>query len=226
MRQEGLKTQTLSRKELWEREIKWWGSENKIKDHWDMYKQLKHSYIHVDICESPEKITSKITPEEHSVIWWSNAFHTVNAQYVRGLQGVKDCYNNWISQIIEKNPNIWILGKDYLDRPVEGSQIKDYVINQSKTKIIFDNDWLKKLKFVEHTDEDLVNKCSAIAVKSASGGVFDFYRGGQDFDPFEAPEEYKYTKLYETLPEVKSSLTLLNLKQVELEYTNNLLVKL
>ena len=74
---------------------------------------------------------------------------------------------------------------------------------KAKTKIIFDNDWLKKLKFVEHTDEDLVNKCSAIAVKSASGGVFDFYRGGQDFDPFEAPEEYKYTKLYETLPEVK-----------------------
>ena len=36
----------------------------------------------------PEKIT-KITPEES--IWWSNAFHTVNAQYVRGLQGVKDC---------------------------------------------------------------------------------------------------------------------------------------
>ena len=128
----GVETQTLSRKELWEREIKWWGSENKIKDHWDMYKRLKHSYIHVDICESPEKITSKITPEEHSIIWWSNAFHTVNAQYVRGLQGVKDCYNNWISQIIEKNPNIWILGKDYLDRPVEGSQIKDYVINQSK----------------------------------------------------------------------------------------------
>ena len=29
---------------------------------------------------------------------------------------------------------------------------------KAKTKIIFDNDWLKKLKFVEHTDEDLVNK--------------------------------------------------------------------
>ena len=59
-------------------------------------------------------------------------FIQVNAQYVRGLQGVKNCYNNWISQIIDRNPNIWILGKDYLDRPVEGSQIKDYVINQSK----------------------------------------------------------------------------------------------
>ena len=123
----GVETQTLSRRELWEREIQWWGSESKIKSHWDKYKTLNHSYVHVDICESPEKITSKITPEEHSVIWWSNAFHTVNAQYVRGLQGVKDCYNNWIRQITENNPNIWILGKDYLDRPVEGKQIKNYV---------------------------------------------------------------------------------------------------
>ena len=60
------------------------------------------------------------------MIWWSNAFHTVNAQYVRGLQGVTDCYNTWIKQIVNKNPNIWILGKDYLDRPIEGKQIKEY----------------------------------------------------------------------------------------------------
>ena len=125
----GNDTQDLSRQELWQREINWWGSEKEIKEHWNRYKGLKHSYIHVDICENPEKLTNKITDEENSVIWWSNAFHTVNAQYVRGLQGVTGCYNTWITQIINKNPNIWILGKDYLDRPVEGKQIKDYVNN-------------------------------------------------------------------------------------------------
>ena len=122
----GIDTQNLTRQELWQREINWWGSEKEIKNHWDKYKSLKHSYIHVDICENPEKVTSKITDEENSVIWWSNAFHTVNAQYVRGLQGVTDCYNTWIEQITNKNPNIWILGKDYLDRPVEGKKIKEY----------------------------------------------------------------------------------------------------
>ena len=122
----GVETETLTRQELWEREISWWGTEKQIKDHWDRYKKLKHFYIHVDICEAPEKLTSKITNEENSVIWWSNAFHTVNAQYVRGLQGVTDCYNTWIKQIVNKNPNIWILGKDYLDRPIEGKQIKEY----------------------------------------------------------------------------------------------------
>ena len=70
---------------------------------------------------------NKITNEENSVIWWSNAFHTVNAQYVRGLQGVKDCYNKWLNQIKNKNPDIWILGKDYLDKPVEGKTLKSYL---------------------------------------------------------------------------------------------------
>ena len=125
----GTETEIYTRDELWKREIEWWGTEKAIKDHWDRYKKLKHSYIHVDVCEAPEKLTNKITNEENSVIWWSNAFHTVNAQYVRGLQGVTDCYNTWISQINTKNSDIWILGKDYLDRPIEGSQIKDYVNN-------------------------------------------------------------------------------------------------
>ena len=97
----------MTRQQLWEREIEAWGSEEIIKEHWNRYKNLKHSYTHVDICENPEKITNKITNDLDSVIWWSNAFHTVNAQYVRGLQGVKDCYNKWLQQINNKNPNIW-----------------------------------------------------------------------------------------------------------------------
>ena len=125
----GTETEIYTRDELWKREIQWWGSEKAIKDHWDRYKNLKHSFIHVDICENPERVTNKITSEDNSVIWWSNAFHTVNAQYVRGLQGVKDCYNTWVDQINNKNPNMWILGKDYLDRPIEGNQVKDYVNN-------------------------------------------------------------------------------------------------
>lgn len=75
---------------------------------------------------------------------------------------------------------------------------------KAKTRLIFNNSWLDKIKFVNHTDEDLTDVCSAIAVKSSTGKVFDFYRGGEGFDPFESPEEYKYTKLYETIPEVKS----------------------
>lgn len=123
----GNETETLSRKQLWERELEWWGSEKAIKEHWDRYKTLNHKYIYCDICCNPEKITSTITPNKNSVIWWSNAFHTVGAQYLRGVSGVKTCYETWLKQINDKNPDIWILGKDYLDRPIEGDKLKDYL---------------------------------------------------------------------------------------------------
>ena len=128
----GAGTETMTRSELWQREISWWGSEKDIKEHWDRYKKLKHDYVYVDICEKPERVTSKITGVGNEVIWWSNAFHTVNAQYLRGLAGVRDCYETWTKQIAEKNSNIWILGKDYLDRPVEGKQIKEYLNDYPK----------------------------------------------------------------------------------------------
>ena len=113
---------------MWKREISWWGGEDIIKEHWKRYKKLKHTWTHVDISKDCTPITNKIVNEPGSVIWWSNAFHTVNAHYLHGLKGVTESYNNWIKEIKTNNPDMWILGKDFLDRPIEGGQIKDYVI--------------------------------------------------------------------------------------------------
>ena len=61
-----------------------------------------------------------------------------------------------------------------------------------KTQLDFKNDWLEKLKFKNHTDYDLKDNCSAIAVKSESGNVYDFYRT----NPVENPSDFTYTQLY------------------------------
>ena len=132
----GNETQGLTNNQLWEREIKWWGGADNIKANWLKYKKLKHKFIHVDICDDPNKITQNVTNEENSIIWWSNAFHTVNAHYVRGLQGVTNCYNKWLTLLEQQNENLYILGKDYLDRPVEGGTIKEYINEYRQTKII------------------------------------------------------------------------------------------
>jgi len=120
-------TENETDQSLWEREITWWKGESNIKEHWYRYKKLKHTFTHVDICKDPTPITNKIVTDPDSLIWWSNAFHTVNAHYLQGLKGVTNSYNTWINQIKSKNPDIWILGKDFMDKPVEGGQIKDYV---------------------------------------------------------------------------------------------------
>ena len=73
------------------------------------------------------------------------------------------------------------------------------MIIRPKTKLDFDNSWIDKLKFQEHTDIDLAGHVSAIAVKSESGKVFDFYRT----DPLEKPSNFKYTALYNKIKEVR-----------------------
>jgi hypothetical protein len=71
---------------------------------------------------------------------------------------------------------------------------------KAKTRLEFDNSWVKQLKFVEHTDQDLAGHVDAIAVKSESGSVFDFYRS----NPLENPDDFKYTALYNKIPQVKN----------------------
>ena len=129
----GVETQGLNDAELWAREVKIWGGEEAIKENWKRYRQLKHTLVHVDICDNPEKITQHVTPDEDSIIWWSNAFHTVNAHYVRGLQGVTNCYNKWLDLLEKQNENLYILGKDFLDRPIEGSTLKEYLNEYRQT---------------------------------------------------------------------------------------------
>ena len=70
---------------------------------------------------------------------------------------------------------------------------------KAKTKLEFDNSWVKQLKFVEHTDQDLAGHVDAISVKSESGSVFDFYRS----NPLENPDDFKYTALYHKIPAVQ-----------------------
>lgn len=70
---------------------------------------------------------------------------------------------------------------------------------KTKTTIQTDFSWVHKLKFKEHADKDLSGYVDAIAIKSESGSVYDFYRS----DPVEKPKNFKYTQLYDKIPEAK-----------------------
>lgn len=109
---------------LWEIECKRWGNEDKITEHWEKYSKLKHSYIHCDLTKNSDKILNKIKKDDNSIIWWSNCFHTVNTHYTRSVKEVNKLYTNWLENINEKNPNLWIFGKNHLNKPVEGNTIQ------------------------------------------------------------------------------------------------------
>ena len=65
---------------------------------------------------------------------WSNSFHTLNTHYTRKLNEVEELYINWLKNINKKNPNLWVFGKDYLNRPVEGNTIES-ILKENKNVI-------------------------------------------------------------------------------------------
>ncbi len=109
---------------LWEIECERWGGASAIEEHWQRYKLLEHKYIHCDVVKDFNKVINKVDNKDNSVIWWSNVFHTVNTHYTRKLSEVKDLYIDWLENLTEKNPDLWVFGKDYINKPVEGNTVQ------------------------------------------------------------------------------------------------------
>lgn len=74
------------------------------------------------------------------------------------------------------------------------------MLYKAKTKILFSDYWIDHLVYKPHSDYDLAGHVDAIAIKSESGSVYDFYRSGQ----IEEPEDFKHTKLYDYYDEVQN----------------------
>lgn len=121
----GASTEGKSYQDLWGLELQNWKNKD-LRSHWVKYKKLKHTFIHCDILQNPEKVIKHITNDNNSVIWWSNAFHTVTAHYTKSLEELTNHYvKNWLEPIHDKNPSLIVLGNDYLNKQLEGISIKE-----------------------------------------------------------------------------------------------------
>lgn len=122
----GASTEGKTYEELWKKEVLSWGSEENLYLHWQKYRKLKHTFIHCDILETPEKIINQITDGENSYIWWSNAFHTVAAHYTKTIDTLKDHYNNkWVKELENKNSNLRCFGTDIINTKLRNLKITD-----------------------------------------------------------------------------------------------------
>ena len=73
----------------------------------------------------------------------------------------------------------------------------------AKTEIEFNNYWLDHFIYKDHSDYDLAGHCQAIALKSESGSVYDFYRS----NPIEDPKDFKWTKAYTSFDNIAGLLS-------------------
>jgi len=113
---------------LWTQELERWGGEQNLHQHWLRYRKLKHTFIHCDIVKDSSKLINLVDDEGTQVIWWSNCFHTVNSHYLNNNEGLYNIYKEWVNGLANKNPNLFIFGKDYLNNSLKGGKIKQYDI--------------------------------------------------------------------------------------------------
>jgi len=89
--------------------------------HWQRYRQLPHTFVHVDVLRQPAEMAAMLEAHAtgHAVIWISDMFNSPNAVGKFAFDRRKDAYNGITralaartesSLIIGNEPRLWIAG--------------------------------------------------------------------------------------------------------------------
>ena len=103
-----------------------WGTAEVFRDHWQSYVELQHEYVDCNLMTDPTPLLDQIVNEPSAIIWWSNAFFTVYGNWFYSLEQRKQVYDNWIQQIAERNPDLYLFGSDYNNVNVNAIRAGEY----------------------------------------------------------------------------------------------------
>jgi hypothetical protein len=113
--------------QLWLDEIEKWGGESAFKEHWNLYRNLEHEYIHCNLLDRRDNLLAAVHRQPNSAIWWSNAFFTVYSNWLYTADGRKKIYDDWLTKLAERNPDIFIYGSDYNNINVNHIRLGEYL---------------------------------------------------------------------------------------------------
>lgn len=111
----------------WARELDAWGGAAAFREHWRRYRGLRHELVHCDVLHDPGPLLERIEPgEDAAVIWWSNAFFTVGANWLHPIAERRRLYERWIDALAERNPGLFLFGADFCNGSVNEVQAGEY----------------------------------------------------------------------------------------------------
>ncbi|HKJ16033.1 MAG TPA: hypothetical protein VJ984_01625 [Xanthomonadales bacterium] len=110
----------------WQQELDAWGGESAFTDHWQRFRELDIEYVHCDLLQAPEKILECVKHEPGSLIWWSNAFLTLDSIRRYTTSQRKVIYRNWIESLAQKAPLLHLYGSDCNNLSVNGFTAQEY----------------------------------------------------------------------------------------------------
>lgn len=97
----------------WEGELERWGGAQAFKSHWQNYRTLRHKYLHCNILADSSKLFEHMDREQSSIIWFSNAFFTMYANWHYTAEQRKQMYDRCIERLADVNPYLFLYGSDY-----------------------------------------------------------------------------------------------------------------
>lgn len=132
--------------QLWLDEIEKWGGESVIKEHWKAYRNLQHEYVLCNLFKDQTSLLAAIDNQPNAAIWWSNAFFTIYSNWLYTADERKIIYDNWLTKLAERNPDIFLYGSDYNNINVNHIRVGEYL----ERYLIDGNNYLKPDRFFKH----------------------------------------------------------------------------
>ena len=126
---DGATPETLDPKAVeraWERELERWGGERAFAEHWSRYRQLRHEFVRCDVLGNAARLLARVEPEEHAVIWWSNAFFSVWGNWLLDAAERRAAYERWVEELAERNPELFLYGSDFSNSSVNDVRAGEY----------------------------------------------------------------------------------------------------
>jgi hypothetical protein len=112
---------------LWLDEVEKWGGESVFREHWIVYRNLEHEYIHCNLLDQPNELLATVHKIPNAAIWWSNAFFTIYSNWLYTAEQRKKIYDEWLMKLAECNPEIFIYGSDYNNINVNHIRLGEYL---------------------------------------------------------------------------------------------------
>ncbi len=111
---------------IWEKELRLWGGEEAFLEHWARYREIPHRFLHCDLFAASGSLLESLGTGPREVMWWSNAFHSVNSAWFYPREERHRIYEKWLADVAAVNPDLLLYGTDVENLNLGGIRIRDH----------------------------------------------------------------------------------------------------
>lgn len=110
----------------WQQELERWGGAEAFLEHWRMFRRMKPEYVLCDLLSDNRALLESITDEPGSLIWWSNAFLTINSIWHYEAARRQALFRDWVQRLAARAPRLQIVGADCNNLAISGTTAGEY----------------------------------------------------------------------------------------------------